>query len=110
MCTSGEWARTRIARSRRRKPVSDWLASYRLLLLWQARRFRPVVAMLVVIPVVLGLGIVYGLSFLLPHIDARTALFPSTGAPTLALLIMALNVVPPEPAQAKLTGPYEYMA
>ena len=90
--------------------MSDWLASYRLLLLWQARRFRPVVAMLVVIQVVLGLGIVYGLSFLIPHIDARTALFLSTGAPTLALLIMGLNVVPQELAQDKLTGTYDYMA
>ena len=90
--------------------MSDWLASYRLLLLWQARRFRPVVAMLVVIQVVLGLGIVYGLSFLIPRIDARTALFLSTGAPTLALLIMGLNVVPQELAQDKLTGTYDYMA
>ena len=48
--------------------MSDWLASYRLLLLWQARRFRNVVAMLVIIQVVLGLGIVYGLSFLIPRL------------------------------------------
>jgi ABC-2 type transport system permease protein len=90
--------------------VSDWLASYRLLLLWQVRRYRHIVAMIVIIQVVLGLGIVYGLAFLIPHIDPRTALFLSTGAPTLALLIMGLNVVPQEVAQDRLTGAYDYMA
>ena len=50
--------------------MSDWLASYRLLLEWQIRRYRHIVVMIVVIQVMLGLGIVYGLAFLIPHIDA----------------------------------------
>src|SRR5437588_4469818 len=73
-------------------------------------RYRHIVVLVVVIQVMLGLGIVYGLAFLIQHIDARTALFLSTGAPTLALLIMGLNVVPQELAQDRLTGAYDYMA
>ena len=55
------------------------LDSYRLLLLWQFRRCRQLFVMTVVIQVVLGMGIVYGLAFLIPNIDPRTALFLSTG-------------------------------
>ena len=85
-------------------------ASYRLLLLWQIRRYRQLLVLTVFIQVALGLGIVYGLSFLIPHIDPRTALFLSTGAPTITLLILGLNVVPQEVSQDKLTGAYEYTA
>ena len=90
--------------------MSGWLGSYRLLLLWQIQRYRQLAVLTIFIQLALGLGIVYGLSFLIPHIDAKTALFLSTGAPTLALLIMGLNVVPQEVAQDKLTGAYDYTA
>ena len=90
--------------------MPESVASYRLLLLWQFLRFRQLLAMMIFIQMALGLGIVYGLAFLIPHIDPRTALFLSTGAPTLALLIMGLTVVPQEVAQDKLTGSHEYMA
>jgi ABC-2 type transport system permease protein len=86
------------------------LDSYRLLLLWQFRRYRQLFVMTVVIQVVLGMGIVYGLAFLIPNIDPRTALFLSTGAPALALLILGLSVVPQEVAQDKLTGAHDYVA
>jgi ABC-2 type transport system permease protein len=92
----------------RRKPVRAWLDSYRLLLLWQFRRYRQLFVMTIVIQVLLGMGIVYGLAFLIPRIDPKTALFLSTGAPTLALLILGLSVVPQEVAQDKLTGSYDY--
>jgi ABC-2 type transport system permease protein len=88
--------------------MREALASYRLLLLWQFLRHRQFLVIIVVIQVALGLGVVYGLAFLIPHIDPRTALFLSTGAPTLALLIMGLTMVPQEVAQDKLTGAHEY--
>src|SRR3954451_8711573 len=95
---------------RRRTSVPSSFGSYRLLLLWQAQRYRQQVGLFVFIQVALGLGIVYGLAFLIPHIDRETALYLATGAPTLALLIMGLNVVPQEVAQDKLTGAYDYTA
>ena len=81
-----------------------------LLLQWQARRYRSTLILIVFIQVALGLGIVYGLSFLIPRIDPASALFLSTGAPTIALLLLGLTVVPQEVAQDKLTGAYEYVA
>jgi ABC-2 type transport system permease protein len=84
------------------------LASTRLLLRWQYLRFRPWLPMLVTIQVLLAVGVIYGLAFLVPNIDPRTALYLATGAPTLSLLILGLNVVPQELAQAKVAGRYDY--
>ena len=78
--------------------------SYRLLLTWDLLRRRKVLPMIVVIQVALSVGVVYGLAFLLPDVDPRSALYLSTGAPTLSMLILGLTVVPQEVSQAKLTG------
>jgi ABC-2 type transport system permease protein len=47
---------------------------------------------------------------LLRHVDAESALYFTTGAPTLGLLLLGLTVVPQEVSQAKLTGRHEYIA
>ncbi|HJP66472.1 MAG TPA: ABC transporter permease, partial [Actinomycetota bacterium] len=60
--------------------------SYGLLLRWQLLRMRQQLVMLIVIQVALAMGIVYGMSFLLPRIDPQSALFLATGAPTVTLL------------------------
>jgi ABC-2 type transport system permease protein len=86
------------------------LRTYRLLLVWQYLRFRKSLPLLIIIQVALAFGIVYGLAFLIPNIDSRTALFLSTGAPTIALLIMGLSVVPQEVSQGKLTGRFDYLS
>lgn len=86
------------------------LRAYGLLLLWQYLRYRKVIVMLVVIQVALAFGIVYGLAFLIPNIDPRTALFLSTGAPTMTLLVLGLTVVPQEVSQGKLTGRFDYLS
>ena len=86
------------------------LNAYWLLLVWQYLRYRKVIVMLVVIQVALAFGIVYGLAFLIPDIDPKTALYLATGAPTMSLLIMGLSVVPQEVAQGKLTGRFEYLS
>jgi ABC-2 type transport system permease protein len=89
--------------------MSQALRAYLLLLRWQYLRMRRTLALLVVIQVALALGIVYGLSFLLPNIDGRSAVFLATGAPTITLLILGLNVVPQEVTQGRLTGRTAYL-
>src|SRR5205823_185392 len=85
------------------------MRSYALLLRWQYLRLRREIVMIVLIQVALALGVVYGLSFLLPNIDRSSALFLATGAPTLTLLILGLTVVPQEVSQGKLTGRSAYL-
>jgi len=90
--------------------MSRRLDSYRLLLRWQYLRFRSFLPMLVIIQVLLAVGVVYGLAFLLPHIDRATALYLATGAPTLTLLILGLNVVPQEVSQGRVAGRYAFFS
>ena len=86
------------------------LRSWWLLFTWQYLRFRKDFLMIVVIQVMLALGIVYGLAFLIPNIDATSAMYLATGAPTLSLLIMGLTVVPQEVGMGRLTGRFEYLS
>src|SRR5205814_1026336 len=64
---------------------------------------------LVVIQVLLAVGVVYGLSLLVPHIDPSTALYLATGAPTLTLILLGLTVVPQEVSQARVSGRHDYV-
>lgn len=84
--------------------------SYRLLLTWNVLRRRKLLPMIVAIQVTLSVGVVYGMSFLLPDIDDRSAVYLSTGAPTLTILVLGLTVVPQEVAQAKLTGRLDWFS
>ena len=84
--------------------------SYRLLLVWDVLRRRRILPLIVGIQVALSVGVVYGLGFLLPDIDARSAVYLSTGAPTLTILILGLTVVPQEVAQAKLVGRLDWFS
>jgi ABC-2 type transport system permease protein len=90
--------------------MSAALTSYGLLLRWQVLRMRRQIALFVVIQLALALGVVYGLAFLIPDIDPRSALFLATGAPTLTLLLLGLTVVPQEVGMGKLTGRLAYVA
>jgi ABC-2 type transport system permease protein len=84
------------------------LVSSRLLLHWQYLRFRTWLPELMMIQVLLGVGVIYGLAFLIPNIDKNTALYLATGAPTLSLLILGFNVVPQEVSQGRVAGRYDY--
>lgn len=84
--------------------------SYRLLLTWDLLRRRRILPMIVLIQVALSVGVVYGMGFLLPDIDRKSAVYLSTGAPTLTILILGLTVVPQEVAQAKLVGRLDWFA
>jgi ABC-2 type transport system permease protein len=83
--------------------------SYRLLFRWQFLRFRTFLPLLVIIQISLGIGVVYGLALLVPHIDHDSALYLTTGAPTLALILLGMNIVPGEVSQGRLTGRYDYI-
>jgi ABC-2 type transport system permease protein len=90
--------------------MNSALRSYRLLLVWQFHRFKRFLPLMMIIQVALAVGIVYGLAFLIPHIDPQSALFLATGAPTITLLIMGLTFVPQEVSQGKLTGRFDYLS
>jgi ABC-2 type transport system permease protein len=84
--------------------------SYLLLIRWQLLRNRQLLVLLITIQVALGVGIIYGFSYLVPHITPEVAMFFATGAPTLTLILMGLSVVPQETAQSRISGRFAYVA
>ena len=84
------------------------LRSYGLLIRWEYLRLRSQLIMLLLVQVLVGVGVVYGMSFLLPDMTSSAALYLATGAPTLSLLILGITVVSQEVARAKDTGREEY--
>lgn len=86
-----------------------WLRSYALLMQWQARSMRLFLPLVVVVQGVLAVGVVIGLAFLYPSIDATTALYLTTGAPALTLITVGIIMVPQIVSQAKERGTLEYM-
>ena len=85
------------------------LRSYRLLLVWQARRLKGFLPLAVVVQALFALGIVAGYPMLFPQIDRLTILFLATGAPTITLITMGVVAVPQLVAQAKTEGTLDYM-
>jgi ABC-2 type transport system permease protein len=85
-----------------------WLRSYLLLLRWSMLRLRFMLPLMLIIQTMLAVGIVIGFSFLLPEVDKNTALYLSTGAPTLGLITVGMVLAPQMIAQAKTEGTFDY--
>jgi ABC-2 type transport system permease protein len=86
------------------------MRAFRLLFLWQYYMFRHELWLLITIQVGVALGIVYGLAFLIPDIDPRTAAYLATGGPTVSLLIFGMSSGPQEVSRDKLSGRHDYIA
>jgi ABC-2 type transport system permease protein len=84
--------------------------SYALLLRWQLLRQRQFLPLLVAIQIALGVGVIYGFSFLVPKVTPNIALFFATGAPTLSLILVGLTVVPQETSVSRSDGRQTYVA
>jgi ABC-2 type transport system permease protein len=84
------------------------LRSYALLLKWNILRMRTSLPFLFIIQVLISAGIVLGFSFLVPNHDRVTALYLSTGAPTVALITVGMVLAPQMVSQQKLRGLFDY--
>jgi ABC-2 type transport system permease protein len=90
--------------------VTDAVRAFGLLFRWEYFRLRREVPLIIVVQVALALGVVYGLAFLIPNIDPRSAAYLATGAPVTTLLIFGLSAGPQEVSQAKLSGRNAYIS
>lgn len=90
--------------------MRNWWESYRLLVRWEFLRMRNFMPLIIVVQVLLGVGVVFGMALLIPHISPTSALYLTTGAPTLTLMMMGLTFVPQQISQARLTGRHDYIA
>lgn len=88
---------------------ADPWSSFITLIRWTLHQVGPVMPLVIVLQAILSAGMIIGFGFLIPDIDPASALFLSTGAPTVLLLLIGVVVVPQGVATARLNGSYQYM-
>jgi len=88
--------------------VGSW-GAYRTMLRWQLAAVGGMLPLIVVVQAVLAAGIIVGFGFLIRDMDPATALFLSTGAPTILLMTVGLVMVPQGVSRARLDGTFTYL-
>ncbi|PSK92947.1 ABC-2 type transport system permease protein [Murinocardiopsis flavida] len=88
--------------------MAHWLRSYALLLKWNVLGLRLMLPFFVAVQVVLSVGIVVGFSFLVPDLDRTAALYLSTGAPTVNLVLVGMVLTPNGISTKKQTGAFDH--
>lgn len=87
--------------------LSLW-AGFRALLRWSLASIGAMLPLIVVIQSALAAGIVVGFGFLIPDITPDSALFLSSGAPTILLLTVGLVIVPQGVSRARASGALDF--
>lgn len=82
---------------------------YLTLLRWTLSQIGALMPLIVVVQALLAAGIIVGFGFLIPDIAPETALFLSTGAPTVLLLTLGFVMVPQGVSRARMDGTFHYM-
>ncbi|UQU66159.1 ABC transporter permease [Couchioplanes caeruleus] len=85
-----------------------WFRSYALVVRWTALRLRFVLPLVLIVQTFLAVGVVIGFAYLMPSVDPATALYLSTGAPTLGLITIGMVMAPQLVAQSKTEGTFTY--
>lgn len=87
--------------------VSLW-TTFCTMLRWSLASIGSLLPLIVIIQAALAAGIIIGFGFLIPDIDSASALFLSSGAPTVLLLTVGLVIAPQGVSRAKTTGAFDY--
>ena len=87
--------------------VSLW-NSFRTMTRWALASIGAMLPLIVVVQAMLAAGIVIGFGFLIPDITPDSALFLSSGAPTILLLTIGLVIVPQGVSRARASGALDY--
>jgi len=87
--------------------VSPW-SSLLAMMRWSLASIGAMLPLIVVVQAALAAGIVIGFGFLIPDITPESALFLSSGAPTILLLTVGLVIVPQGVARARASGALDY--
>lgn len=87
--------------------VGPW-TSFLTMVRWSTASIGPMLPLIVVVQAMLAAGIVVGFGFLIPDIAPDSALFLSSGAPTILLLTIGLVIVPQGVSRARASGALDY--
>lgn len=87
--------------------VTIW-TSILAMMRWSLASIGAMLPLIVVIQAVLAAGLAIGFGFLIPDITPETALFLSSGVPTVLLLVIGLVIVPQGVSRARMSGAFDY--
>ncbi len=93
---------------KRSGPV-HWLRSYRAMLRWQLTDMRLLLPLTVMVQLLSGVGLVLGFGLLISDITESVALYLSTGAVVVTLVLVGVIMGPQLIAQQKSSGSYDFM-
>ncbi|GAA1984091.1 ABC transporter permease [Isoptericola halotolerans] len=88
--------------------VGPW-SSYASMVRWNVAQVGSMLPLVVVVQAVLAAGIIVGFGLVIPDIDPATALYLSTGAPTVLLMVVGLVIVPQGVARARTDGTFVFL-
>ncbi len=93
-----------------REGPAYWGRSYLAMLRWQFASMRVLLAVIVLVQILTGVGLVLSFGLFFPtHIPVAAALYVSTGAPIINLYVVGLVVGPQVVAQQRFSHTYDYV-
>lgn len=87
----------------------NWLRAYAAMVRWEFVGSRLFLPLLVIVQILTGAGFVVGFGLLIPDIDRLMALYLSTGAVVMSLVLIGLIVTPQIVAQQRMEGSYDFL-
>ena len=92
-----------------RSGAGYWLAGVRTMVRFEWGRARSWAPMMVIIQAMMGAGMAVMYGFFYPVVSPTTALYITTGAPTLALIPLGMVMLPGAIGQQRLEGTFDFI-
>lgn len=93
----------------KRTGAVSWFRAFRAMLRWEITNFRLLLPLMIVVQFLFGAGFVLGIGLLFPEVPPRSALFLTTGAGVITLIVVGLVLGPQLIASQKQEGTYDFM-
>lgn len=90
-----------------RHGLRHWLRSYALMLRFDWGRVRQAAPLMIIVQLLMGAGMAVMYGFYYPEISPTTALYITTGVPTLALVPLGLLMVPAAVGEMRMEGTFD---
>jgi ABC-2 type transport system permease protein len=92
-----------------RRGPAHWVGGYRTMLHWQLASLRALLPLLAGIQILVGAGFVLGIALVFDDISPTAALYVSSGAPVMNLLMVGVLLGPQLVAQQKAEHSYDFL-
>jgi len=93
----------------KRTGAANWLRAFRAMLRWEITGFRLLLPLMVVVQFLFGAGFVLGIGLFLTEMPPRSALFLTTGAGVITLIVVGLVLGPQLIANQRQQGIYDFI-